>query len=84
MRPTLHRPGLGLVLVALLLTLTPARADAQVGVGAFPEQIVVDGALRGGDYLVGRPQVTVLYPDGGEVLTDTATIAWTAVLASLY
>jgi hypothetical protein len=32
----------------------------------------------GGDYLVGRPEVTVLSPDGGEVLTDTATIAWTA------
>jgi len=32
----------------------------------------------GGDYLVGSPQVTVLYPNGGEVLTDTVTIAWTA------
>jgi|GEM_PF-872111 len=33
----------------------------------------------GGDYLVGRPQVTVLSPDGGEVLTDTVTITWSAV-----
>ena len=32
----------------------------------------------GGDYLIGPPQVTVLSPDGGEVLTDTTTIAWSA------
>ena len=32
----------------------------------------------GGDYLVGPPQVTVLSPDGGEVLADTTTITWTA------
>jgi hypothetical protein len=35
-------------------------------------------AFGGGDYPLGVPQVTVVYPNGGELLTDTVTVSWTA------
>lgn len=31
-----------------------------------------------GDYLLCRPQVTVVYPNGGELLSDTVTVNWIA------
>ncbi|MGB2980926.1 MAG: kelch repeat-containing protein [Candidatus Zixiibacteriota bacterium] len=32
----------------------------------------------GGDYPLGSPEVTVVYPNGGEFLTDTVTVSWIA------
>ncbi|MGB2806020.1 MAG: kelch repeat-containing protein, partial [Candidatus Zixiibacteriota bacterium] len=32
----------------------------------------------GGDYPLGSPEVTVVYPNGGELLSDTVTVSWIA------